>query len=725
VVSSTINVTSGSVIDLGARKLQVVTKGILRGSGGSVTVLAREIVIESGGEIESRGSASSPGGRIECNAATIRVAGTLDTDGAPAGTVVLTSDGALEVSGTIEAKSLSAASDGGKVTLTSGTISVSGTVSATGGNAAFGGSVTLVAEGDVTVSGEVDVSGGDGGDISVATGSGAGAQGNVSIATTGSLVANATAAGGFGGEVYVSAEGNTVNTGDIIFRGSVEATGKSGTQDTGGGDGGVVSFEADGDVVNDSAAGGVDVSGGSPDGAGGEIDLIADAGTVVVTARLRVRSTGGETSGGEVSMDAAGPVVLNGAIDAIGGGFDGGSVDIESTTGDVTLGSTGSIDVSSTSGGGFGGEVALVAGAAREPGSSRLLINGPITGNGSGSVYFPGDGGQIDLQADAGMNVAAVVRASGASGGGYGGELTTTVLAGETSISANVTLTGNGVGGAGGLIDIDAIGSVTIGAQVDARGQNGASGGVFRLRADGPVDVGDHVLASGSIKGNGGAIRVTSSEDVTVNATLDASAGAQGSAGGKVTVAGCAVDITAGGSMENSGGQSTNYMEGRGQIRVDGDMLADTTTGVNEIHFRSGFVPQLNGNIEPAARLVADPALLPCGVATPTRTSTPGPATRTPTITRTSTRGPSPTITPTPTTTPTSEPVICTGDCNGSETVTIDELVRGVNIALGITGVEQCSAFDANNDGRVTIDELVSAVNGALSGCPASQQTGS
>jgi hypothetical protein len=60
----------------------------------------------------------------------------------------------------------------------------------------------------------------------------------------------------------------------------------------------------------------------------------------------------------------------------------------------------------------------------------------------------------------------------------------------------------------------------------------------------------------------------------------------------------------------------------------------------------------------------------------------------------------------------------CPGDCNGSHDVTINELITGVNIALGNTGVGTCPAFDRNGDGSVTIDELIRAVNAALSGCP-------
>ena len=61
---------------------------------------------------------------------------------------------------------------------------------------------------------------------------------------------------------------------------------------------------------------------------------------------------------------------------------------------------------------------------------------------------------------------------------------------------------------------------------------------------------------------------------------------------------------------------------------------------------------------------------------------------------------------------------ICTGDCNGDNQVTVDELIGMVNVALGNTSTSKCSAGDANQDNQITVDEIIAAVNDALSGCP-------
>ena len=61
--------------------------------------------------------------------------------------------------------------------------------------------------------------------------------------------------------------------------------------------------------------------------------------------------------------------------------------------------------------------------------------------------------------------------------------------------------------------------------------------------------------------------------------------------------------------------------------------------------------------------------------------------------------------------------VPCTGDCNDSATVTIDEIITMVDAALGSAPVSACTAGDADENGQITIDEIMTAMTKALSGC--------
>lgn len=65
----------------------------------------------------------------------------------------------------------------------------------------------------------------------------------------------------------------------------------------------------------------------------------------------------------------------------------------------------------------------------------------------------------------------------------------------------------------------------------------------------------------------------------------------------------------------------------------------------------------------------------------------------------------------------------CTGDCGGDGSVTVDEVITGLGIALGNSSLEQCPIFDASGDASVTVDEVVTALNNALNGCPTTQAT--
>lgn len=60
----------------------------------------------------------------------------------------------------------------------------------------------------------------------------------------------------------------------------------------------------------------------------------------------------------------------------------------------------------------------------------------------------------------------------------------------------------------------------------------------------------------------------------------------------------------------------------------------------------------------------------------------------------------------------------CLGDCSNDESVTVDEIIIMVNIALGEAVVGDCMAGDADESGTVTVDEIVSAGSNALNGCP-------
>jgi hypothetical protein len=61
----------------------------------------------------------------------------------------------------------------------------------------------------------------------------------------------------------------------------------------------------------------------------------------------------------------------------------------------------------------------------------------------------------------------------------------------------------------------------------------------------------------------------------------------------------------------------------------------------------------------------------------------------------------------------------CPGDCNGDRRAALDEVIRIVNVALGLVDLASCTAADTDGDGSLAIDELVAAVASALDECAA------
>jgi hypothetical protein len=63
-------------------------------------------------------------------------------------------------------------------------------------------------------------------------------------------------------------------------------------------------------------------------------------------------------------------------------------------------------------------------------------------------------------------------------------------------------------------------------------------------------------------------------------------------------------------------------------------------------------------------------------------------------------------------------PDACSGDCDSSGTVTIDELLAVVNMALGAgASATSCGAADTDGDGSIRIADTTAAVSRALNGC--------
>jgi len=60
----------------------------------------------------------------------------------------------------------------------------------------------------------------------------------------------------------------------------------------------------------------------------------------------------------------------------------------------------------------------------------------------------------------------------------------------------------------------------------------------------------------------------------------------------------------------------------------------------------------------------------------------------------------------------------CSGECDASGDVTVNELIQMVNIALGTSPLSICPIGDVDCSGDITVNEIIKAVGYALSNCP-------
>jgi hypothetical protein len=123
-----------------------------------------------------------------------------------------------------------------------------------------------------------------------------------------------------------------------------------------------------------------------------------------------------------------------------------------------------------------------------------------------------------------------------------------------------------------------------------------------------------------------------------------------------------------------------------------------------------------------ATEVTAPELVVPTPASTPTATSPPPTDTPVPTDTPLPTDTPIPTDTPLPTSTPiptdTPPGAACPGDCNGNNTVPINEVQLTANVYLGLANLSACPAADTNNSNTVTIGEVVQASRSFQFDCP-------
>ncbi len=486
---------AGGVVDLGASPVDATAK-----ASAGVAGAAGTIVITAHGDVTAgslRASSTGEPGVTSGDAGDIAVQSST-------GSVTL---GALDAH--VSAGGVGEAGDGGAVTVAApagaieaGQVWTWSYASGTG-TAGSGGSIELAAHTGIAVGTTSNVaafasssggSAGDGGDVSIATGSGnlelfgvsasataasgrAGSGGDITVATGAGRVDLVSGAGttsldtrasgrdsvGDGGSITVSA------TGGLGVTGTIRSNTLSTLDAPAGRAGDVALFTSGGDIVLlDVVAAG---DGLAPSG-GGSVALEAPAGAVT-TAGVDTRCLGvtGCGSGGAIHVAAGGDLQLGGDLQSgcrhTGAGLagDGGPITLVTAAGSIAAGTIDSRATASSAAGtaGDGGPISLSA-PTGAIGAGEVLSWSLATGGGTAA-----SAGSIELRAAADVEVARLeARAFGAAGAVAGGRIV-------VDSGGVVRITGGG----GALPSVDATGPPGSGAVILAHG--GGAGTPFTV----------------------------------------------------------------------------------------------------------------------------------------------------------------------------------------------------------------------------------------------------
>jgi filamentous hemagglutinin family protein len=513
------------------------------GNAGSVAVSAQQITVTSGAEIASTTAGSGAGGSVGVTtpgalvldgtglSSTQIAASAIGAQSGPGGAVTVQAGSLTVQNGAQIASTAAGLGNGGNVGVTiAGDASLSGaangtasgvSAAATQGAVGGAGQVTLVAGGALSVSGGAEINSstagrGNGGTVTVSS------QGPLSLSGGGGIAALATqTASGNGGSVTVNAPQITVTSGSEI------ASTTAGT-----GAGGAVGVTTPGALVLDGQSVAIAASAtGVQSGAGGSVNVAANALTVEGGAQI-ASAAAGLGNGGSVSVNIAGPVVINGngvtgitgiTSQSLAGIGNGGDVRVSGYSLSVL---NGGMMASGTHGSGNGGSVFVDASQAISIDGGQITA---LSGGGSGSggnvtvasanltlhsggeisteTFGPGSGGNIFVTVSGNL---AIDTSTGTSPSG----ILATAAAGSTGTGGNVTLSaGNLTLVSGGVISTERLGSGHTGSisvsvsqdlSIDGSSGTGITGITSESEPGSAGSAGDLRIGAGTLSVSGG-----------------------------------------------------------------------------------------------------------------------------------------------------------------------------------------------------------------------------
>ncbi len=509
------------------------------GNGGSVTLSNTSLVTTAGDDanalfVQSVGGGGGSGSGVLSAGWAI---GGLGGVGGSASAVSIDSSGDLATLGDRSYAILAQSIGGGGGSGGSAQGFASGTIGGKGGDGGHGGTVTVVNTAEDVATGGSDSTailaqsiGGGGGNGGFAFGSGGFV--NVSIGGEGG-------SGGNGDVVFVDNDGFVGTVGDRSHAIVAQSVGGGG-----GNGGGSVSL-----ALGIFGAASVGLGGSGGDGGNGSSASIDNDGEITTLGEnsygLVTQSVGGGggIGGGTLALaGSTGPIAGSVAVALGGSGGDGGdalNAGLTNTGLVTTYGALSHALVAQSVGGGGGmGGMATsqaIASAAYSASASVSLGGSGGSGGNAGIITVDNDGNVVTGGAQAYGILAQAI----GGGGGVGGAAVSS--AGESYVSATVSIGGSGgSGGEGGTVNVGNTGSVTTsgtlghGILAQSIGGGGGAGGTAsgEILDGSTIGIQVGVGGSGGVSGSGGLVTITNTGSVETSASMSHAIFAQSIGGG-------------------------------------------------------------------------------------------------------------------------------------------------------------------------------------------------
>ena len=323
---------------------------------------------------------------------------------------------------------------------------------------------------------------------------------------------------------------------------------------------------------------------GAPNEFGGSLEFLSRGSDVRLLGDLHLTGN----LGGDFLAEAFGDIEIAGVVDARGGGWDGGVIDVEAG-GSILV--TGSLLASSMKSGGRGGWVDLYADEDVVLDASGLPATAiQVALQGADGGRWP-DGSGGELRAVAGRDV---------------------IVVGPSRIALNGVLP-KGLGGSVGFIggrDVflhSIIESSTPATSGEGGRMDMLAGRKLNLQSGSRIDL------SGGPRGKGGVFFAQAGEEAVIGGVIDIRGGSSDSEVRGIDVASCSVRVGPDADFEVGTPGGGSRFSGADSLIVEAGATVFSATGDNELRYRSAAHPPLvSGTLTPAAKLILDPNLATC-----------------------------------------------------------------------------------------------------------------